>query len=114
MKESFPPSIQPDFTLLLMTYIRCHRKQDEKRIIFFFSFVSLIITLLGVYSAITLDTERRQKEVAIRKVNGADWKQIILLFARIKIYLLAFSAIIPFPSVTSCSSYEKYVYCVLQ
>lgn len=68
-----------------------------KGIIFFFSFVSLIITLLGVYSAITLDTERRQKEVAIRKVNGAGLKQIILLFTRMYIYLLAFSAIIAFP-----------------
>ncbi len=45
-----------------------------KNITLFFSIVSLIITLLGVYSAITLDTERRQKEVAIRKINGAGIK----------------------------------------
>ena len=31
------------------------------------------------------------------KVNGAGLKQIILLFARMYIYLLAFSAIIAFP-----------------
>ncbi len=43
-----------------------------KNITLFFSIVSLIITLLGVYSAITLDTERRQKEVAIRKINGRE------------------------------------------
>lgn len=42
-----------------------------KDTILFFAIVSIIITLLGVYSSITLDTERRQKEVAIRKVNGA-------------------------------------------
>lgn len=68
-----------------------------KGIILFFSFVSLIITLLGVYSAITLDTERRQKEVAIRKVNGAGLKQIIILFARTYIYQLVLSAAIAFP-----------------
>lgn len=68
-----------------------------KGIVLFFSIVSLIITLLGVYSAITLDTERRQKEVAIRKVNGAGVKQIIMLFARMYIGLLIFSAVIAFP-----------------
>mgnify|MGYP000058656750 FL=1 len=98
LKESFPPSIQPRISTLLDDI---HQEQaienKMKGIIFFFSFVSLIITLLGVYSAITLDTERRQKEVAIRKVNGAGLKQIILLFARMYIYLLAFSAIIAFP-----------------
>ena len=98
LKESFPPSIQPRISTLLDDI---HQEQaienKMKGIIFFFSFVSLIITLLGVYSAITLDTERRQKEVAIRKVDGAGLKQIILLFARMYIYLLAFSAIIAFP-----------------
>lgn len=98
LKESFPPSIQPQISTLLDDIHQTQAIENKmKGIIFFFSFVSLIITLLGVYSAITLDTERRQKEVAIRKVNGAGLKQIILLFARMYIYLLAFSAIIAFP-----------------
>lgn len=98
LKESFPPSIQPRISTLLDDIHQTQAIENKmKGIIFFFSFVSLIITLLGVYSAITLDTERRQKEVAIRKVNGAGLKQIILLFTRMYIYLLAFSAIIAFP-----------------
>ena len=51
-----------------------------KDTILFFAIVSIIITLLGVYSSITLDTERRQKEVAIRKVNGAGMSHICLLY----------------------------------
>ncbi|MBL3945516.1 ABC transporter permease, partial [Bacteroides thetaiotaomicron] len=70
-----------------------------KDIILFFSVVSLIITLLGVYAAITLDTERRQKEVAIRKVNGAGMKQIIMLFARLYMLLLIITAILAFPVI---------------
>ena len=98
LKESFPPSIQPRISTLLEDIHQAQAIENKmKGIILFFSFVSLIITLLGVYSAITLDTERRQKEVAIRKVNGAGLKQIILLFARMYIYLLAFSAIVAFP-----------------
>lgn len=70
-----------------------------KDIILFFAIVSIIITLLGVYSSITLDTERRQKEVAIRKVNGAGIRHIIWLFARLYITLLSVTVVISFPLV---------------
>lgn len=83
-----------------------------KDIILFFSIVCLIITLLGVYSAITLDTERRQKEVAIRKVNGAGLKEIILLFARLYIWVLGISAAIALPIVYLIILQWKQMYTV--
>ena len=83
-----------------------------KDIILFFSIVCLIITLLGVYSAITLDTERRQKEVAIRKVNGAGLKEIILLFARLYIWVLGISATIALPIVYLIIQQWKQMYLV--
>lgn len=61
------------------------------------SIVSLIITVLGIYSAITLDTQSRQKEVAIRKINGAGPRAIALLFGKLYIRLLIIAAI---PSLT--------------
>ncbi|WP_297644444.1 ABC transporter permease [uncultured Bacteroides sp.] len=98
LEESLPESIQLEVSTLLEDI---HKEQaienNLKGIILFFSLVSLVITLLGVYSAITLDTERRQKEVAIRKVNGAGLKQIIILFARMYVCLLVFSAAVAFP-----------------
>lgn len=97
LKENLPPSIQLQVSTLLEDIHQAQAIENNmKGIILFFSFVSLIITLLGVYSAITLDTERRQKEVAIRKVNGAGLKQIIILFARMYICLLVLSAAIAF------------------
>lgn len=80
-------------------YIRENQPLENKLkdIVLFFAIVSIILTLLGVYSSITLDTERRQKEVAIRKVNGAGVSQIILLFARLYIILLTGSAVLAFP-----------------
>lgn len=83
-----------------------------KNIILFFAIVSIIITLLGVYSSITLDTERRQKEVAIRKVNGANVPQIILLFARLYIVLLLCSAVVAFPLVYVVLMLWKKMYTV--
>ena len=44
-------------------------------------------------SAITLDTHSRQKEVAIRKINGAGPRVIALLFGRLYIRLLVVAAI---------------------
>ncbi|WP_370862458.1 ABC transporter permease [Parabacteroides faecis] len=57
------------------------------------SVISLIITVLGIYSAITLDTRSRQKEVAIRKINGAGPRVIALLFGKLYIRLLLVAAI---------------------
>ena len=63
----------------------------------FFSIVSLAIALLGVYSTITLDTERRRKEVAIRKVFGARFGNILWMFGRRYFWLLVIPALIAFP-----------------
>lgn len=62
--------------------------------------VSLLIMALGIYSAITLDTRSRQKEVAIRKINGANHWDIIRLFAKLYVRLLIVSAIIGLLIVT--------------
>lgn len=83
-----------------------------KDIILFFAIVSIIITLLGVYSSITLDTEHRKKEVAIRKVNGAGIKEIIWLFARLYITLLVVTAAITFPIIYTILQLWKQMYTV--
>lgn len=60
--------------------------------------VSLLLVVLSVYSAISLDTAGRQKEVAIRKINGASPVKIALMFGRsyILIYILSFATAFPF------------------
>lgn len=50
--------------------------------------ISICITIMGLLGAITMDTRRRQKEVAIRKINGAGMRSIYWLFGRL--YLLIF------------------------
>ena len=59
--------------------------------------MTLLISMLGIYSAITLDTEYRRKEMAIRKVNGAGVQQIALLFARLYVVLLVSTTALAFP-----------------
>lgn len=61
------------------------------------SLVCLFITILGIYSAITLDTERRRKEVAIRKVNGATFRTIVFLFGQLYIRIFCITAAFALP-----------------
>ena len=70
------------------------------------SIVSLLIMALGIYSAITLDTRSRRKEVAIRKINGADRWVIARLFAKLYIRLLIISAVIALPMIIWLSNSE--------
>ncbi len=68
-------------------------------IFWLFCFIALAIALLGIYSAITVDTTYRRKEMAIRKINGAKARHIALLFARLYVRLLVIAAAIAFPLV---------------
>lgn len=60
--------------------------------------VSLLCIILSIYSSVSLDTRGRQKEVAIRKINGAKVKNIILLFAKpyIKLFTISSFIVLPF------------------
>ncbi len=92
-KEMLPANISPEIKTLAEDIID-HQAMNYMlmKIILFFSIVSLVLTLLGVYSSVTLDTEHRQKEVAIRKVNGAGIRQIMTMFCKLYIILLAVTA----------------------
>jgi ABC-type antimicrobial peptide transport system permease subunit len=68
-----------------------------RNIILVLTIISLSITLLGVYSSISTDTQRRQREVAIRKVNGAIFKDIIWLFGKLYCRLLIIASCIAIP-----------------
>ena len=74
--------------------------------------VALTISLLGIYSAITLDTEYRQKEVAIRKINGAGMKDIVLLFARLYVVLLVVTFALAVPIVSALAKTFSQQYAV--
>lgn len=78
-------------------------KADHKQVLAFkisFTFffvcaaICILITVLGLYGAITLDTNRRQKEIAIRKINGAKGKNILWIFGRLYVVLYVCTAVI--------------------
>ena len=69
------------------------------RLLGIFSVICMILCLLSIYSAITMNTEKRRKEVAIRKINGAEIKDIILLFSKTYILLWSVVCVLVFPVI---------------
>lgn len=65
--------------------------------------VSLIICVMSILSTITLDTRGRQKEVAIRKVNGAKSRNIYKMFGKVYAIIVLISLFIAVPVCVFCN-----------
>jgi len=60
------------------------------------SLICIIIAVFGVFSLVNLSCEQRRKEIAVRKVNGATISDIIGIFLREYMTILALAAIVAF------------------
>ncbi len=58
--------------------------------------VCILISAFGIYSFVTLTCERRRREIAIRKVNGAKVGHILLIFLKEYTLLLFIASIFAF------------------
>jgi hypothetical protein len=62
------------------------------------SLVCIIVCIFGFVSMVSLTCEERRKEIAIRKINGATIKDILDIFFKEHLTLLAVGAAIAFPA----------------
>ena len=96
-KEDFPNA-----------YLRLFNEEEEydkylrsesalMKLLTFVSLVCILISLFGIFLLVTLSCEQRRKEIAIRRVNGAQVYHILHLFFREYLLLLATAVIIAFP-----------------
>ena len=112
-RQQLPESVEVPFHTLMDDIKEIQSFEFKLQgIVGFMALVAIVISLLGIYSAITLDTEYRRKEMAIRKVNGAGLKDIALIFARLYIWLLLITAAVAFPSVWMIHSLIKTSYAI--
>jgi ABC-type antimicrobial peptide transport system permease subunit len=75
------------------------------------SLVCMTVCVFGFVSIVSLTCEERRKEIAIRKINGATIKDILDIFFKEHLTLLAVGVLIAFPSgyIIMKSWLEQYV-----
>ena len=66
--------------------------------------ICLLVSLFGLYSYISLITHKRRKEIAVRKINGATVKDIIMIFLKEYALILIVGGVIGF-SISYILSY---------
>ncbi|HLY70079.1 MAG TPA: FtsX-like permease family protein, partial [Puia sp.] len=78
--------------------------------------LNLIIVFLGIFGVVAFTLTKRTKEIAVRKVLGADARRIILLFIKDYAWLILISNIIAWPIAYSITSkwLENYAYRIEQ
>ena len=76
--------------------------------------ISVLLVVLSIYSAISMDTVSRQKEIAIRKINGATPWIIAGIFGKayLVIFLLAFAIAYPLIRIMLLSIDDTPVQCI--
>jgi putative ABC transport system permease protein len=62
-----------------------------------FVILAIIITILGVFGLASYTAEQKIKEVGIRKVLGANTKQVIAIFSGTFLKIFAVSCVVAFP-----------------
>ncbi len=74
-------------------------REDRRtaRIFFTFSLLAIAVTCLGVLGLMMFDVRRRYREIALRKVNGATFRDIALLLSRRYLIILAVAAAVSIP-----------------
>ena len=77
----------------------CWKEIYLRKILLVLGFISLIVTLAGVYSAINNDTIKRKKEITIRKINGASYFDIALIFSKLYLWFILSASFMAFPVI---------------
>ena len=74
-------------------------KEDQRtsRIFVTFSLLAIAVTCLGVLGLMMFDVRRRFREIALRKVNGATFRDIALLLSRRYLIVFGLAAIASLP-----------------
>lgn len=74
-----------------------HKEENLRSLVTIFSFLAIIISLVGVFGLVVFDTQYRRKEIGIRKVHGATVGEILAMFNKAYLKIVAFCFVIAAP-----------------
>jgi ABC-type antimicrobial peptide transport system permease subunit len=101
MHQEFPDEGDFDVTFTYLEDVFADYFKSERALLALLSFmtgVCVLIALFGVFSLTSLTCEQRRKEIAIRKVNGAEVVDILNIFFKEYLALVGIAALLAFPT----------------
>jgi putative ABC transport system permease protein len=111
--EAIFPSTPFTYLNVRETYYKNYiEEQRLSKIIGIFAFLAVSLSLLGLFGLITFYSERRIKEIGIRKINGARISEILLMLNKdfIKWIAIAFLIACPFAWYAVYKWLESFAY----
>lgn len=73
------------------------REEDLASLIGIFTVISIIISLMGLFGLVLFETQYRRKEIGLRRVQGAQISDILVMFNRKFIYIVLVCFVIAAP-----------------
>lgn len=97
-KEAEPLNIPLEFKTMSQIYRELHdNEQKLSQVVWTFTWISLLLTSLGLFGLAWFSVEKRRREIGIRKINGATETQIITLLCGRFIRWIAYAIVIAMP-----------------
>ena len=90
-----------------------YQREDKlSTLVTLFSFLSIVISIIGVFGLVLFDTQYRRREIGIRRVHGASVGSILQMFNRKYLYIVAACSAVAIPvSYYIIDSWmQQYVY----
>ena len=92
------PEIPFEFQFLDETYDALYKDEDKFNLLIgYFSIIAILIACLGLFGLVSFTTERRNKEIGIRKINGAKISEILVILNRDYIIRVTIAFVIAVP-----------------
>ncbi len=75
-----------------------YQREDKLSVLVtLFSFLSIVISIIGVFGLVLFETQYRRREIGIRRVHGASVGSILQMFNRKYLYIVAICSAVAIP-----------------
>jgi len=111
--NKFSPESPLELKFMDQTVESLYRTEDNYRRLFsYFSMFAIIVSCLGLFGMVVLSSEKRIKEIGIRKINGAQVSEVMAMLNRdfVKWVAIAFVIATPIAWYTMNKWLESFAY----
>ncbi|UZR97943.1 FtsX-like permease family protein [Chondrinema litorale] len=96
-KDNFP-AYSLEYAFLDDLYNRLYEKEQQQlRLIYLFSTMAIVIAFLGIFGMLSYTLKTKEKEIAVRKILGANLTSIFVLLSKNFIILTIIGTIVTIP-----------------